>query len=100
MAPGETVAIIVVLANFDVKQSFKIRVNFEARYGTCEDPPFPLSRARIHSFNARRLLLISEDSVLRCRLCDFVSVPLSDPAKSTRESLPLRRLEDLERKII
>ena len=32
-APGETVAIMVVLAKTEVKQSFRMRVSLEARYG-------------------------------------------------------------------
>lgn len=86
-APGETVAIIVVRASDDVKQSFKIKVNFEARYGTCFEDP--LSNARIHSFKANKEVLISELSVRLWRLCDFVSEPRSLPARSTRDNLPL-----------
>ena len=83
-----------------MKQSLRIKVNLEALYGTCADPPLPLSNARMHSFKASRLLLISEDSVRRCRLCDFVSVPRSDPAKSTKDNLPFRRFVDFDRRMI
>ena len=68
LAPGETVAIIVVRASLEVKQSLRIKVNFEALYGTCAVPPLLLSNARIHSFNASKLLFISEDSVRLWRL--------------------------------
>ena len=83
---------MVVLARLDVKQSFKMRVSFDARYGTCfEDPPSAL----IHSFNARSEVLISELSVRLCLLCDLVSDPRSLPARSTSESFPLSFLLSL-----
>ena len=65
-APGETVAIIVVRARLEVKQSFRIKVSLEARYGTCFDEPPP--SALIHSFKAKSDVLISELSVLLCLL--------------------------------
>ena len=54
----------------------------------------------MHSLRARSDLLISEDSVRRWRLWDLVSEPRSDPARSTRESLPLRRPVSEERRRI
>jgi len=63
-APGETVAIIVVLESGE-KQSFKINVSLDPRYGTWLDF---CPNARIHSFRASSDVLISADSVLRCEL--------------------------------
>jgi len=42
----------------------------------------------MHSFNASKLLLISAPSSLLCLLLLWQSAALSDPAKSTRRSLP------------
>ena len=99
-APGETVAIIVVLARLDVKQSFRIKVSFDARYGTCLAEPRLLSRALMHSFRASRDVLISELSVLLWRLWDFVSAPRSLPARSTKDNLPRSLPSVLFRKTI
>ena len=95
--PGDTVAIMVVRARLEVKQSLRIRVSLLALYGTCfELPP----RARIHSLSASKEVLISELSVLLWRLCDLVSLPLSLPAKSTRLNFPLRDWVSLSRSTI
>ena len=100
-APGETVAIMVVLAKTEVKQSFRMRVSSEARYGTCLLLPLLLlSRAHTHSFKARSDVLISALSVRRWVLCDFVSFPRSLPARSTGESFPLSLPVALSRRII
>jgi hypothetical protein len=97
---GETVAIIVVLAKLDVKQSLRIRVSFDALYGTCFGFPRPQSRALIHSFNARSDVLISELSVRLWRSCDLVSDPRSLPARSTSDSFPLSLEETLSLRMI
>ena len=61
-------AIMVVFAKADVKQSLRIRVNLDARYGTCLFPILLSSRARMHSFKASKDVLISALSVRRCEL--------------------------------
>lgn len=61
-AAGDTVAIITVRDFLFVNESFSTSVNFEARYGTCEEFE---SNARMHSFNANRDLLISAPSMRR-----------------------------------
>jgi hypothetical protein len=99
--PSETVAIIVVLAKAEVKQSFRMRVRLEARYGMCLLLlHLLLSRAHAHYFNARSEVLISTLSVRRWVLCDLVSFPRSLPARSTSESFPVSFPDALSRKII
>ena len=84
--PGFIQAIITIFEDYWFKnESRNTIVSFEARKGTC---PLLLSRARMHSFSARRLLLISAPSSLRYRLFDCVSWARSDPAKSTISNLP------------
>ena len=69
--PGFIQAIITIFEDYWFKnESRNTIVSFEARKGTC---PLLLSRARMHSFRARRLLLISAPSSLRYRLFDYVS---------------------------
>lgn len=86
--PGLMQAIIIILDLFDlaVKESLKTKVNFEALNGTW---PYPESIALIHSFNAKRLLLISAPSKRLYLLFDYVSYALSEPAKSTSVNFPI-----------
>ena len=69
-----------------MKESLSTKVSFDVLNGTCCSG-FPVvflaSRALIHSFKARRLLLISAPSANLLLLFDWVSVALSLPAKST-----------------
>ena len=68
-----------------MKESLKTMVNLDALNGTCPDLE---SKALIHSFKASKDLLISAPSSLRCLLFDWQSAALSEPAKSTKSSLP------------
>ena len=67
------------------KESRNTMVSFDARKGTCASL---VARPRMHSFNASKLVLISADSVLSCRLWLRVSWPRSLPAKSTSDRDP------------
>ena len=70
------------------KESRSTIVSLEARKGTwTELEAIP----RMHSLSASSDLLISADSVRSCRLWLLVSLPRSEPARSTRQSLPWRR---------
>jgi hypothetical protein len=86
---GETFAIIVVLL-LPRKESFKTWVSFDPLNGRWVLPA--LSRARIHSFSANRLLLISAPSYLVFLPVSITSAPRSDPARSIKlillKSLP------------
>lgn len=85
--PGFMQAIMTILLEAGLrKESRSTIVSFEARNGTCE---LFVSSARMHSFNARRDLLISAPSRRRWRLLDWVSCARSEPAKSTMSSLPM-----------
>ena len=69
--PGFIQAIITIFDEEEFrKESLKTIVNLEALNGTW---PLLLSKALIHSFNARSDLLISAPSSLRWRLFDCVS---------------------------
>lgn len=81
---GETLAIIVVLL-FPVKESFRTYVNLLPLKGRCF---FSMSRALMHSFRAKRDLLISAPSILVCLFWSIVSAPLSLPAKSMKLIFP------------
>merc|ERR1712096_24352 len=82
---GLIIAIMHVLALSPINESLKTWVSLLALNGKCA--PF-LPRARMHSFRARRDLLISAPSILVCLLAELVSAPLSFPARSIRENLP------------
>ena len=72
--------------DLEINESLSTRVSFDVRNGTCcsEFPVvFLASRPLMHSFNARRLLLISAPSARRLLLFDCVSVARSLPARST-----------------
>ena len=74
--PGLTHAIIIILtlSDFDINESRNTSVSLEVRKGTCFSSfVFFTSKARIHSFKANRLLLISAPSARRCRSLDCVS---------------------------
>ena len=86
---GLIIAIMQVLAFSPMKESLSTWVNLLALNGRWA--PF-LPRALMHSFNARRDLLISAPSILVCRLAELVSAPLSLPARSMRENLPCKGL--------
>lgn len=75
-----------------MKESRSTWVNLLARKGKWA-PLRP--RARMHSFKARRLLLISAPSILTCLLALIVSAPLSFPARSMSEYFPFRQPFDL-----
>ena len=81
---GDTLAIITV-REFPMNESRSTSVSFEPRNGTW---PVPRSSARMHSFNAKRLLLISAPSMRVWRSFSDVSAPRSDPARSMKENLP------------
>ena len=65
--PGEIHAIITIfeLPESDKKESRSTMVSLDARKGTCE---LFMSIARMHSFKARRDLLISAPSIRLCLL--------------------------------
>lgn len=94
-----TQAIIIIfdLSDLEVNESLKTSVSLDALKGTCVSAPlFLASRALIHSFKARRLLLISAPSALLALSLLWVSCALSEPylliyyftAKSTNVSFP------------
>ena len=88
---GLTQAIITIFTAFffEMKESLKTKVNFEALKGTWTfEFPFFAPKALMHSFKARRLLLISAPSSLLILLLLWVSCPLSLPARSTSMSCP------------
>merc|ERR1719427_116121 len=76
-----------VLALSPINESLKTWVSLLALNGRWA--PF-LPRALMHSFRARRDLLISAPSILVCLLAELVSAPLSFPAKSIRENFPCK----------
>ena len=77
---GETFAIIVVLL-LPTNESLSTYVNFDPLKGVCF---LSRSSARIHSFRAKRDLLISAPSIeVFLSLC-IVSAPLSEPARSIK----------------
>ena len=71
---GLIIAIMQVLAFSPMKESLSTWVNLLALNGKWA--PF-LPNARMHSFNARRDLLISAPYILVCLLAELVSAPLS-----------------------
>lgn len=85
--PGLRQAIMTMKDLFsEINESRKTMVSLDALNGTWPDLE---SKARMHSFNARRDLLISAPSMRRCRLLLYVSCARSDPAKSTSSNLPI-----------
>lgn len=82
---GETFAIIIVL-HFPIKESLSTYVNLDPLNGVCF---YSWSKALIHSFNARRDLLISDESCLVYLFESPTSAPRSLPAKSIKFILPL-----------
>src|SRR5690242_13936221 len=80
-AAGEILPIMTVL-QFPVKESLSTRVNLLPLKGVCF---LSWSRALIHSFKARRDLLISAPSILVCLLVSVTSAPLSEPARSMKD---------------
>lgn len=85
---GEIFPIITVL-QFPVKLSFKTRVSLLPLKGVWF---LFKSMALMHSFNARRDLLISAPSILVCLFWSDTSAPLSLPAKSMNDNFPCRFL--------
>ena len=80
------VAIITVL-QLPPRESLSMRVNFESRKGT-KKPFFVLSpKALMQLARARREVFILAPSLRRIPLFS-VTVPLSEPARSIRESFP------------
>ena len=82
---GEIFPIITVL-QFPMNESFRTRVSFEPLKGLWR---LDWSRALMHSFRARRDLLISAPSILVCLLVSLTSAPRSDPARSMKDIFPL-----------
>ena len=83
---GDTVAIITVL-QLPPRESFSILVSLLSLNGT-KEPFLVLSPSALMQFaRASRDVLILAPSIKRMPLFS-VTVPLSDPARSTRESLP------------
>lgn len=82
---GDKLAIINVL-QFPTNESFNTKVNLDPLKGKCL---FSISNALIHSFNAKRLLLISAPSSLVYLSLSYVSAPRSLPAKSMKVSFPI-----------
>ena len=82
---GEILAIMTVRQFPPVKESFKTYVSLLPLNGRCF---FAWSRARIHSFRAKRDLLISAPSTLLCLPESDVSAPLSEPARSMKLIFP------------
>mmetsp|Transcript_2395 Transcript_2395/g.7444 ORF Transcript_2395/g.7444 Transcript_2395/m.7444 type:complete len:239 (+) Transcript_2395:651-1367(+) len=60
---GDTFAIMTVRARLPTKESRRTDVSLDPRNGTC---PASISKARMHSFSASRLLLISAPSRRVC----------------------------------
>lgn len=90
--PGDMHAImmILVLSAFIMKESRSTIVSFDALNGIwVSELFFFMSKLRMHSFSAKRLLLISAPSRRLYRLLLWQSAALSEPAKSTRNSLPI-----------
>ena len=83
--PGLMHAIITILELLPKKESLSTIVSLEDLNGTWL---LLVSKALMHSFNASKLLLISAPSSCYCLLLFYVSAARSDPAKSTRSSLP------------
>ena len=81
---GDTVAIMAVRTS-PMIESFRTSVNLLWRKGRWAASK---SRARMHSFKASRLLLISEPSSLVRRSTSARSAPRSLPAKSMKERRP------------
>ena len=82
---GEIIAIIVVL-QLPPNESSKMRVSFESRYGMCWRPRASVSAAMTLP-SAERDWLIFFVSSRRCPVAP-VRRTRSDPARSTRLSLP------------
>ena len=78
-------AIITILELLPRKESLSTIVSLVDLKGTWL---LFLSKALTHSFKASRLLLISAPSNCCCLLLLCVSAARSDPARSTRSSLP------------
>ena len=79
---GDTLAIIVVLL-LPMKESLRTYVSLLPLNGRWFFFP-AWSRARMHSFNASKLLLISAPSCLVCFPVSMTSAPRSLPAKSMK----------------
>lgn len=87
LEPGLMHAIITILELYGFrKESLSTIVSLLALKGTCE---LLESKARMHSFRASKLLLISAPSKRRCRLLLWVSAARSEPARSTNKNLPI-----------
>mmetsp|Transcript_8531 Transcript_8531/g.17065 ORF Transcript_8531/g.17065 Transcript_8531/m.17065 type:complete len:333 (-) Transcript_8531:769-1767(-) len=82
---GEMFAIMTVRAFFPMNESLSTEVNFDPLKGTW---PASISSARMHSFSASKLLLISAPSIRVCLSFSYVSAPRSLPARSINESFP------------
>ena len=82
---GEMLAIITVLHLCPVNESFNTWVSLLPLNGVCF---FSWSSARIHSFSASKLLLISAPSILVYFPVSEVSAPLSLPARSMKLIFP------------
>jgi hypothetical protein len=80
---------IITVLQFPPRLSFSSRVNFESRYGTKNPFLFLSPRALIQFAKAKRdLFIFAPYMSLIPRF--YVTVPLSEPAKSIKESFPLR----------
>lgn len=82
---GEIFATITVLHLSPVKESFRTYVSLLPLNGVCF---LSWSSALIHSFRARRDLLISAPSILVYFPVSLVSAPLSLPARSMKDIFP------------
>jgi hypothetical protein len=91
LIPGLIQASIKILHfSFYMKESLSTMVNLLYLKGTCY--PYEaycfISIALMHSFNPSKDLLISAPSTCLSLLFDLQSCALSEPAKSTKRSLP------------
>ena len=80
---------IITVLQFPPRESFSNLVSLESRYGTKNPFLFLSPKAFIQFASASKDLLIFAPSINRIPLFS-VTVPLSDPAKSISDNLPLR----------
>uniref|UniRef100_A0A2P2MI06 Kinesin-like protein n=1 Tax=Rhizophora mucronata TaxID=61149 RepID=A0A2P2MI06_RHIMU len=76
---------IITVLELPTKESRSTSVSLLPRNGIWI---WSLSRARMHSLRAKRLLFISAPSILVCRSLSVVSAPRSLPARSIKEIFP------------
>jgi hypothetical protein len=80
---------IITVLQLPPKLSFSKRVNLESRYGTKKPFLFLSPKALMQLANAKSERLILAPSINLSPLFS-VTVPLSEPAKSIRDSFPVK----------